>query len=346
MVEAQQWLQQNQNRQGKALLDAAKHQNWDPSVQALVVFPDVLMRLNSDIRWTTDLGNAFLSQQADVMAAVQRMRARAQMNGKLQSTPQEDVTTQTQNGQTAIDIEPTNPDVVYVPAYNPLWVWGPPVWGVYPPVWYPGVDVGFGFGPGIYIGGFFGGWGGWGWGGWGWGPNWFGGTIFVNNSFFHRFGFHDFHGGGLRGTSVWAHNPEHRIGVPYPNREVANRFGGAGGFRGAQNFNRGFAERGGNFGGGNFRGAGGAEGFRGAPEARGAPAQRFGSPGFEQHNFGNAHSAFGGIHNGGQTRIESDHGFGSMGGGRSFGGGGGFRGGGGGGGGGGGFRGGGGGGRR
>ncbi len=85
IVEAQQWLMQNQKLQGKALLDAAKHQNWDPSIQALVVFPDVLMRLNSDIRWTTDLGNAFLSQQADVMGAIQRMRGRAQMNGKLQS---------------------------------------------------------------------------------------------------------------------------------------------------------------------------------------------------------------------------------------------------------------------
>lgn len=76
IVEAQQWLMQNQKLQGKALLDAAKHQNWDPSVQALVVFPEVLMRLNSDIRWTTDLGNAFLSQQADVMGAIQRMRGR------------------------------------------------------------------------------------------------------------------------------------------------------------------------------------------------------------------------------------------------------------------------------
>ena len=76
VVEAQQWLQQNHNLQGQALLGAAKQQNWDPSVQALVVFPDVLMRLNYDIRWTTDLGNAFLAQQADVMSAVQRMRQR------------------------------------------------------------------------------------------------------------------------------------------------------------------------------------------------------------------------------------------------------------------------------
>ena len=96
-------------------MDAAKQQNWDPSVQALVAFPDVLARLNQDIRWTTDLGNAFLAQQPDVMNAVQQLRAKAEANGKLQSTPQETVTTQTQNGQTAIDIPPPEPGVVYVP---------------------------------------------------------------------------------------------------------------------------------------------------------------------------------------------------------------------------------------
>lgn len=322
VVEAQQWLQQNPNLQGQALMNAAKQQNWDPSIQALVMFPDVLMRLNSDIRWTTELGNAFLAQQPDVMAAVQRMRARAQANGKLMSNSQQNVTTQTQNGQTVIQIVPTNPDVIYVPAYNPYWVWGPPVY-VYPPVWYPGIDVGFVFGPGIFIGGFFGGWGGWGWGGWGWGFNWFGGAVIVNNSFFHRFGFRDFHG-GYEGTSVWAHNPEHRIGVPYPNREVANRYGGAavrgpGAYRGGEGGNRGFAEP------GNV----GERGNRGGAEASREPTQRFGSPGFEQHDFGTGHSAFGGIHNGGSTRFESDHGFGSMSGSRGGGFGGGVRGGGG-----------------
>ena len=78
IVEAAQWLQQNPNLQGPQLVDAARQQNWDPSIQALVVFPDVVNRLSSDIRWTTDIGNAFLAQQADVMNAVQRMRAQAQ----------------------------------------------------------------------------------------------------------------------------------------------------------------------------------------------------------------------------------------------------------------------------
>src|SRR5215467_2960957 len=112
-------------------MDAANQQNWDPSVQALVAFPDVLNRLSSDISWTTDLGNAFLAQQADVMAAIQRMRERAQANGKLVSTSQQVVTTQTQGGQSAIVIQPANPDVIYVPVYSPYYVWGPPAWPIF-----------------------------------------------------------------------------------------------------------------------------------------------------------------------------------------------------------------------
>jgi uncharacterized membrane protein YgcG len=310
VVEANQWLPQNKGLTGQALLDAARQQNWDASIQGLVAFPDLLARLNQDIRWTTDLGNAFLAQQADVMMAVQRMRAKAESNGKLKSTAQQTVNTQTENGQSAITIEPVDPQVIYVPTYDPAWVWGPPVIGYYPPLFYPGIGIGFGFGPGIFIGGFFGGCCGWGAFGWGWGPNWFGHTILVNNYFLHRYGFHDFHGGEFRGTGVWAHDPGHRQGVPYPNRALNDRYRGAN--------------------------VPASRGFSRAPEGR-APAagsrggERFGSPGFERQNPGGNHSVFGGIHNGGQTRIQSDHGFSSMP--RGGGGGGGFRGGGGGGGG-------------
>ena len=170
IVEAQQWLQRNNNLKGTQLMDAARQQNWDASVQALVAFPDVLGRLNQDVRWTTDLGNAFLAQQADVMSAVQRMRARAQANGRLSSSAQQTVTTETQGGQSAIEIQPANPDVIYVPYYDPMYVWGPPAWGYYPSLYYPA--FGFGFWPGINIGFCFGGWGGWGFGGWGWGWGW------------------------------------------------------------------------------------------------------------------------------------------------------------------------------
>ncbi|MDE3186089.1 MAG: DUF3300 domain-containing protein, partial [Acidobacteriota bacterium] len=106
VVEAQQWLQQNGNLHGQDLINAARQQNWDPSVQALVAFPDVVTMLNRDVRWTTDLGNAFLAQQQDVMAAIQRMRVRAEQNGKLSSNQQQTVTTDQQNGQSAVVIEP------------------------------------------------------------------------------------------------------------------------------------------------------------------------------------------------------------------------------------------------
>src|SRR5580700_1436888 len=136
-------------------MDAARQQNWDASIQAMVAFPDVLAKLNQDVQWTTALGNVFLAQQSDVMAAVQRMRARAQANGRLSTTPQQTVTTETQGGQNAIDIAPVDPQVIYVPQYDPAYVWGPPAWGYYPPLFYPGIGFGFGFGPGIYLGGFY-----------------------------------------------------------------------------------------------------------------------------------------------------------------------------------------------
>ena len=226
VAEASQWIQQNRNLQGQALVDAARQQSWDPSIQALVVFPDVLIRMGSNIRWTTDLGNAFLAQQADVMNAVQRMRAQAQAAGRLSSNAQQTVTTQTDDGRTVIEIAPASPEVVYVPTYDPAYIWGPPVWGYYPPLYYPA--FGFGWGAGIYIGGFF---GGLGWGGWGWGPNWFSCAIFERPFFFNHYGFRGFGGyrggfDGYRGGAIWAHNPEHRMGVPYGDRGVANRFGG------------------------------------------------------------------------------------------------------------------------
>jgi hypothetical protein len=232
LVEADQFVQQNSNLHGQDLMNLARQQNWDPSVQAMVAFPDVLTLLTRDVRWTTDLGNAFLAQQQDVMAAVQRMRVRAQSNGRLSSNAQQTVTDQTQNGQNAVVIEPANPNYIDVPEYNPQYVWGSPAWGYYPPLWYPPVAYGFGFGPDIYLSGFFPGWGfGWGgWGlGWGWGCGWFGGGLFVNTGFFSHWGFHGYFGsrfaGGFgAGRLGWEHDPLHRAGVPYANRSVAARF--------------------------------------------------------------------------------------------------------------------------
>ncbi len=296
LVEANQWVLDHPKWKPSKLMDEAKKQNWDPSVQGLVAFPQVLARLSQDVNWTTALGNAFLAQQMDVMQAVQRMRSQAYMRGTLRSTPQENVTVQNQGGQSAIDIQPANPELWYVPYYNPAYVWGPPVWGYYPPLLYPGIDIGFDWGPGIDLGLYFGGWGGWGWGGWGWYPNWFGGAIILNGSFFHRYGFRDFHGPGALGTAVWEHNPAHRLGVPYANRDLATRFAG--------------------------REAGGGAVNRGFEAGRSLGRQQgFGTQNFEQRGWTGNHSVFGGYHNGGATRMESDHGFSSMGAGRTFGGG-------------------------
>lgn len=283
VVEAQQWLDQNKALTGAALVDAAKQQTWDPSIQALVPFPDVIKRLNSDIRWTTDLGNAFLAQQADVMAAVQRLRARAKDSGKLTDTQQAKVLTTDQNGQSAIEIQPTDPQVVYVPTYDPAYFWGaPPPLYPWPPLFYPGIGIGWGWGYGIHLGLFFPGCCGW--GGWGWGFGWFGGGLFVHNEFFHRYGFHEFHGSEFHANSAWAHNPEHRGAVPYPH-SVANRYPG---------------------GGANFRGAAAA---RPSPEAVRNNMSRAGANEARPNN----HSAFGGVSNGSRARQQSDHGFSSMG---------------------------------
>ena len=313
VVEAQQWLKQNSSLGGQQLMAAAQQQNWDASVQALVAFPDVLDTLTQDVQWTTALGNAFLAQQQDVMAAVQRMRAQAQANGRLASNAEQTVNTANQDGQSAIEIQPANPDVVYVPQYDPMYIWGPPAWGYYPALYYPA--YGYGFWPGINIGLCFGGWGwgGWGWGGWGWSPGWFGGNVFVNYGFFNHFGFRSgfggHFGGGQFGRGVWAHNPEHRLGVAYPNRQLTSRYGAAStaaranslsGFRSAGSGMRnsfgqssGGANRSGFAGGAGRSAMPGAQGFRGGTQGMGRSYQSpaYGrSPGMS----GNSYRSFSG----------------------------------------------------
>jgi len=228
VVQAYQWLQRNPGLTGAALTQAVQQQGWDPSIQALVVFPDVIKRLNDDVTWTTNLGNAFLAQQQDVMNAVQRMRLKAQQAGKLASTPQENVSTEQHDGQPYIDIEPADPQVIYVPAYDPAWIWGPPLWYPYPHwIWpAPGIvvgGVGFGFYGGINLGFFFGGgWGGW--GGWGWHPVWWNHTVVVNNAFIHRYNFNTVNIRNVHGAAVWAHDVDHRHGVPYPNASLRQQY--------------------------------------------------------------------------------------------------------------------------
>jgi hypothetical protein len=230
VVEAQQWLQQNKNLPNRELLQAAQQQNWDPSVQALVAFPGVLALLNQSIRWTTDLGNAFLAQQSDVMNAVQSLRAQARETRQLASTPQLSVNTEVQGDRRAIVIQPANPQIIYVPSYNPSIVWGAPAEGSYPALPYAGGGFGSVFSAIANLAGFLPGFQGLlGLKSWGWALSWLAQALFVNNSFFNDFGFHNSQGGysnaGYGESSVWAHNPNHRRGVPYGNSAVASRYG-------------------------------------------------------------------------------------------------------------------------
>jgi hypothetical protein len=298
LVQVSQWLGRNPGLTGAALTQAAEQQNWDPSIQALVVFPDLVKRLNQDITWTTNLGNAFLSQQADVMDAVQQMRLKAQQAGKLASTTQQTVSTNNDSGQPVIQIEPNNPDVIYLPSYDPAYIWGPSLYYPYASWFYPSGY--FGFGAGIPMGFYFGGgWGGW--GGWGWQAGWGGRNIMVNNSFIHRYNFNSRGSASLSGRSNWTHNASHREGVPYSNAAVANRYRGAV----RQNLQ--------------------SHGAAGQAQTRGAYTQseteRMGNRSVARNSPAASRSAFGGVRNGGAARMQSDHGYSSLGPSRSGGGG-------------------------
>jgi len=297
LVQVSQWLQQNPGLTGPALTQAAQQQNWDPSIQALVVFPDLVKRLYQDITWTTNLGNAFLNQQGEVMDAVQRMRSKAQQAGKLSSTSQQTVTTSNASGPPIIQIEPADPQMIYLPQYDPAYIWGPAMYYPYASWYYPGAYFGFGVGipMGLYFGG---GWGGW--GGWGWQPGWGGHNVMVNNSFIHRYNFNSRSSGSLSGRSQWSHDASHRQGVPYSNSALAGRYRG--------NVRQTLQSHGGG-GQAQTRGAAAQSGAERMDNRKIAPSARTGS-----------RSAFGGVREGGAARTESDHGYSSLGPARSSGG--------------------------
>jgi hypothetical protein len=172
IVQLQQWLEKNKSLKDKALADAVAKQPWDASVQALAPLPEAIKLLAGDIGWTTDLGNAFLAQQSDVMDAVQRMRKKAQDKGALKTTEQQKVETTVVENKQVIIIQPASTQVVYVPTYDPIVVYGPPVYP-YPPGWYYPAGIALSFGYGMMMGAFWA-------GGWGWGCGWGGSNIYIN----------------------------------------------------------------------------------------------------------------------------------------------------------------------
>ena len=221
VVEADRWAEANKNLKGDALKAAVDKQSWDDSVKSLVATPSVLDMMSTKLDWTQALGNAVLAQQPDVMDAVQRLRAKAEANNKLMSTPQQTVSTQQQDGQQAIVIAPTDPDTIYVPYYDPSVVYGPWPYPAYPPYYWPApgyiaggiIATGIAFGAGYALGRWVS--GGYRWGG---GLNWGNRNININRSV-------NINNINARNNN-WTHNPVHRQGVRYTNANVAQKFGG------------------------------------------------------------------------------------------------------------------------
>ena len=213
VVDADRWVHSGANAslRGDQLVQALAAQVWDPSVKSLVPFPQILALMDQHLDWTQNLGNAFLAQQADVMASIQRLRQAAMAAGQLQSTPQAAVT---QDGP-YIDIEPTNPAELYIPVYQPsiYGAWPDPdyppyFWGT-PPGLAIGVTVGgIAFGVGLGIVDSL-----WNWGDWDWRNH----DVRVDPNRFNRINA----GRPPIAGNQWQHDPAHRGGVPY--RDAASR---------------------------------------------------------------------------------------------------------------------------
>ncbi len=136
VVQADRWLKDNQKLKGDQLKAAVDKKEWDDSVKALVGTPSVLAMMSEKLGWTQDLGDAVLAQQTDVMDAVQRLRSKAWENKKLSSTKEQKVDVQQQQGRDVITIEPTDPETLYVPYYDPAVVYGSWPYSDYPPYYF------------------------------------------------------------------------------------------------------------------------------------------------------------------------------------------------------------------
>jgi hypothetical protein len=188
IVEADRWVDSNKSMSAKQIAQAASQQPWDPSVKSLTAFPSILDNLNNNLSWTSTLGDAYYNYPQEVLKAVQVLRQKAEQAGNLKTTPQQTVS---QQGQTII-IQPANPQVIYVPEYNPTVVYGAPVAA---PPGYTGTDLALagllGFGAGIAVGALIADSDGWGSNNWG--CNWHGGNVTYNhnvyvsnNNVYHR----------------------------------------------------------------------------------------------------------------------------------------------------------------
>ena len=224
IVEADRFVKADPNLKGDQLAKSLEAKNWDPSVKSLVNFPSVLGMMSEKLEWTQKLGDAFIAQEKDVMNTVQILRQKAQDSGNLKTTSEQKVVVQ----EKTIVIESANPQVVYVPTYNPTVVYGAWAYPSYPPYYYypPGYVAGaaFTFAAGVALGAAW----GYAWGG----CNWRGGDVNVNvnrntnyNNNINRNNYANKVTTGQGGQGKWQHNPEHRKGVSYKDQGSRDKYG-------------------------------------------------------------------------------------------------------------------------
>ena len=216
LVEAERWLRQNKTLQGEEMDTALQQQPWDSSIKTLCHFPDVLFAMSDRLDQTRKLGDAFLSQQDDVMNEIQTLRRKAEEQGNLRTSAQQKVIDE----NNIITVEPTDPYEVYVPAYDPMYVYGPWWYPAYPP-WYWYYPAGLISGPYITFGlpfviGFdlF---------LWPW-FDWPGHLIFADFDFDHDRHRHHHDDDRSHGHHNWQHDPSHRSGVAYRDSATTQRF--------------------------------------------------------------------------------------------------------------------------
>lgn len=307
VVEAQRWVKKNPGLKGKALENALQGQDWDPAVKSMTNFPQILDMMDGKLDWTQKLGDAFLSQQAAVMDTVQSLRRKANEQGNLKSSSEQKIIVEQappdQPQITIIKIEPANPQVVYVPTYNPTVVYGPWWYPSYPPYYYypPGYVAGgalLGFTAGVAVGAAL-----WGNCNWGWGHGHGNVNINVNN-------FNQYNRTNISNNS-WNHNSAHRKGVAYSDNVTSQRYnqGNQGNSQARENF-RGRAET-----GQQAINKGAASDYRGDAGNRGGD-RSFDGGGADRSNFNQSGSssrqgngAFEGMNQGGSaTRDASNRG--------------------------------------
>jgi hypothetical protein len=220
IVDAARWLRANPNAKGDAAVKAVADKGWDVSVKSLVAFPPVLTQLDEHLDWTQKLGDALIGQQADVAASIQRLRGKASGAGTLKSGKEQTVTAQTQGNETVYAIQPTDPETVYVPSYDPNSAYGQWPSSSYPPTYYPpaggvlarGLMWGVGF---AAAGAMF---GGWNWGG----SN--GSYVNVNASRAVNID-RNFNNTNVGQGGRWQHQVDHRKGVAYRDNATRQQFG-------------------------------------------------------------------------------------------------------------------------